>query len=201
MAITTYAELQTAIGNWLNRSDLAASAPDFIALAEAQMERDIDHWRRSKRATASVDTQYVELPSDFVKPERIHMSGAKEALEVMSLAEMQDRRYADDDTAGEPRFYALTGGEIELFPTPSELSSLEMTYQRTIPALSDSNTTNWVLDNAKDLYLYGALMQSAPFLVDDARIAVWQTLYASGVTAINQQSRDAKHGSNLKLRW
>ena len=31
MAITTYSELKTAVGNWLNRDDLTSVIPDFIA--------------------------------------------------------------------------------------------------------------------------------------------------------------------------
>ena len=40
MAITTYAELKTAISNWLDRTDLDDRIPEFIALAEARHRRD-----------------------------------------------------------------------------------------------------------------------------------------------------------------
>ena len=39
MAIGTYAELQTAVANWLDRDDLTDRIPEFIALAEAKMNR------------------------------------------------------------------------------------------------------------------------------------------------------------------
>jgi len=35
MSITTYAELQSAIGNWLDHSLFSARIPEFIALFEA----------------------------------------------------------------------------------------------------------------------------------------------------------------------
>ena len=41
MALTTYAELKTSVGDWLNRSDLTTAIPDFISLAEAQIERNL----------------------------------------------------------------------------------------------------------------------------------------------------------------
>ena len=37
MALTTYAELKTSVGDWLNRTDLAAAISDFVSLAEAQI--------------------------------------------------------------------------------------------------------------------------------------------------------------------
>ena len=43
MAITTYAELKTAIANWLNREDLTSVIPDFISLAEADFNRKLRH--------------------------------------------------------------------------------------------------------------------------------------------------------------
>ena len=39
MTISTYSELQTAAGNWLNRSDLTSRLPEFIALAESRFNR------------------------------------------------------------------------------------------------------------------------------------------------------------------
>ena len=70
MAITTYAELKSSIANWLNRDDLTAVIPDFIALAEAQIARDIRHWRQEKRVTTSVNEQYENLVLTFHKKSR-----------------------------------------------------------------------------------------------------------------------------------
>ena len=39
MAIGTYSELQTAVANWLDRDDLTDRIQEFIALAEARMNR------------------------------------------------------------------------------------------------------------------------------------------------------------------
>ena len=49
MAITTYSELQTAIDNWLARTDLAGRSPEFIALAEARMNRELETRSQEKR--------------------------------------------------------------------------------------------------------------------------------------------------------
>ena len=200
MAITTYSELQTAIADFLNRSDLTSTVPTFIALAEAQFQRDVRHWRQDKRSTTTCDGRYTELPDDFVSPHRLYLTGANDALEKMSANEMQDRRYNSEDAAGEPRFYTFAGGEIEVYPTPDDSYTLEMTYRGSIPALSDAATTNWLLTNAVDVYLYGSLIHSAPYLVNDQRVAVWQTLYSAAVNALNEQSNDAMAGSKLRLR-
>lgn len=200
MGLSTYSELQASIADFMNREDLTAVIPDFITLAEAQMQRDIEHWRMEKRAEVTLTDRYTALPDDFVKPIRLYVTGANRHLVPITQGEMQDKRYQNADAAGTERFYCITAGEIEIFPSPSS-GTLEMYYVSKIPALSDSNTSNWLLDEAPGAYLYGALSQSAPYLKDDERLIIWSTLYSNAVNALNQASMDAKWGGQgLKLR-
>ena len=59
---------------------------------------------------------------------------------------MQDRRYRSGDTSGKPAYYAITAGEIEVYPTPDGTYTTELYYYSRITALSSSNTSNWVLE-------------------------------------------------------
>ena len=78
---------------------------------------------------------------------------------------------------------------------------MELLYYQKIPALSASNTTNWLLTAHPDVYLYGALMQSAPYLDDDQRMQVWSTLYGNAVQAVNQESEKARYsGAGMRMR-
>ena len=165
MALTTYAELQTTIADFLNRDDLTSAIPTFITLAEADMSRNLRHWRQEKRSTAEIDTQYSAIPADFMEAIRFYItSGDTAPLELISQAQMLDRRYRNADTSGQPHYYAITAGEIEVYPTPDGTYDAELYYFSRIPALSDSNTSNWVLEYFPDAYLYGALVHSAPYL-------------------------------------
>ena len=143
MAITTYAELQSSIASWLNRSDLTSVIPDFISLAETNMERSIRHWRQEKRATATIDTQYSALPADYLEGIRFNLDGDQRLIEMITSADMQRKRYANADTSGSPRYFSVTGGQLEVFPTPDAEYTGELYYYSTIDALSDSNTSNW----------------------------------------------------------
>ena len=66
MAITTYAELQTSITNWLNRDDLTAVTPDFISLTEASINRDLRHYKMINRVDATLDSRYVQMPTQAI---------------------------------------------------------------------------------------------------------------------------------------
>ena len=203
MAISNYSNLQTTIADFLNRDDLTAAIPTFIQLGEAQMNRDIRHWEMEARSSGqqSQGDQYMQLPADWLETIRIHLtSQGTNALELASLAAIADKRAAVDDQAGRPRFYAHVRGEFELFPTPDEDTDFELLYYQKIPALSVSNTTNWLLEYSPDIYLYASLAHSAPYLAEDARIAVWAQMYAAAVSQLNAQSERVKNsGSGIRL--
>ena len=201
MPITTYAELQTVIADFLDRDDQTERIKTFIDLAEVNMGRLVRHWRMERRSTAVLDTQYSALPTDFLEPIRLQVqANPPHALELVGQGELMSRREITSDTQGKPRYYAITDGSIEAFPTPDANYTLEMVYYGRIPALTTSNTSNWVLQYHADAYLYGSLIHSAPFLGEDARMQTWAALYQSAIDAINMESDKAKSsGSGRRL--
>ena len=199
MAITTYAELQSAVADFLNREDLASVIPTFISLAEADLQQRVRHYQMEARTTLSLSGQYTDLPDDWV--ETIRLSIGSDALELISQSELLDRGELTNDTAGQPRYYALTAGQLEVFPVPDDTYTATLIYTASIPALSDSNTSNWLLTAAPDAYLYGALMQSAPYLAEDARVGVWSALSERAIQSLNAASTKAKYsGTGLRLK-
>ena len=204
MAITSYATLQDAILAYANKQDIAQSLDTFIALAEADMQRKVRHWRMERRSTALLDTQYTALPTDFLEPIRTMLTGADPLhLEVIGIGELAERREAAKDASAKPKYYAIVDGTIEVFPKPDADYTFEMVYYADIPALSDSNTSNWVLEKHQDAYLFGALMQTAPFLGDDGRLSVWTSLYQSAIDGINAESEKSKTagaGRRIQIR-
>ena len=202
MAVSTYAELQTAVAAFVNRDDLTAIIPTFIALAEAQIQRDVRHWRMHERAVTSITTRYVALPGNWVETIRftVDANGYRE-LRLLSEPAMQGLRACTGNTGGVPQYYAHIAGEIEVYPSPSGAYTGELVYVEKIPALSDATTYNWLLQEAPDVYLYGALIQSAPYLSEDGRAALWAGLYQSAVMALNAAGERAQYsGTGLVMR-
>lgn len=201
MSITTYDELKTTVADFLNRDDLTSVIDTFIDLTEADINRKVRHWRMENRATAEVDSRYNALPSDFLEPIRLHLEGNHAPLESISSYRMQELRQSSMDVAGRAKYYSVTQGEIELYPTPNQTENLEMYYVARLPALSSSNQTNVILEYHPDIYLYGALSHSAPYLGEDARISLWAQLYVNAVESANQESSKAKSsGSGLRMK-
>ena len=200
MPLNTYAELQASIADFLNRVDdeVVAATPDFIRLAEAQMGRELDHWRMEKRVQIPLTGRYEPVPVDFRKPIRLYVDGANAPLDPATQQHMQDMRARSE--TGDPCAYAITAGEIEIYPTPTE-GTLNLHYIADIEALSDTNVTNWLLSEGPDAYLYGSLLQAAPYLRDDDRMATWTALYSGAVQSLNMASERARYGGQgLRMR-
>ena len=201
MAITNYSELQTAVGSWLNRSDLSSNIPDFITLAEASFNRVLRTRNQITRATSSVNAQYVALPTDLIELFNIQINTDPiKRLEQVSLDKADDLRSANS-SSGTPAYFAITGNNIELIPTPNDTKTIEIIYYAKITALSSSNTTNWLLDNYPDIYLYGTLVQAEPFLMNDERLGTWGTLLSKAQEELRvSDERSQTEGGTLVMR-
>lgn len=201
MAISTFAELKTTIADFLNRSDLTSVVPTFIDLAESQINRDVRHWRMENRATSTINGQYLTRPTDWVATQRIRLNGGKDNLELLSSAAMDERRANADNITGVPSGFRHIEDQFEFFPSPNADLPCELVYLQKIPALSDANTSNWLLDYAPDVYLYGSLLHTAPYLSDDPRISVWAQLYSAAVQRLNEESEQSDEAvTGLRFR-
>jgi hypothetical protein len=203
MALTNYTNLQTTIADTLNRDDLTSVIPTFVSLAESQMSRDVRHWRMETRSSGVQDAgdAYMQVPADWVETVRFSVTdGGTSPIALIDSTTMAEQRAINSDQYGTPSSYTLEAGQFHLYPTPIAETNVELIYIAKVPDLA-TNSTNWLLSYAPDVYLYGSLLHSAPYLQDDARVAVWAQLYSAGVTRLNETSAKAKSsGSNLKLK-
>jgi hypothetical protein len=192
MALNSYSALKSSIADWLNRDDLTATIPDFISLAEAQLERRLPVQKRTQRSTATIDTQFSALPSDFVSAKSLVLTSTAPVQPLTFLTEDElDAKKSVYRTTGKPLFFALIGNQIEVLPTPDTGYTAELTYVATLAKLSDSNASNWLLERHPDVYLYGALLQAAPYLRDDERVALWTPLYGQAIEDMILQNERA----------
>ena len=204
MAINTYTTLNSAIADFLNRDDLTSAIENFISLAESQINRDIRHWKMETRSSGqqSPGDEYSQVPADWMETIRFHITdNGTSPLNLISRAAMSDKRASNEDATGTPTHYTHADSQFQLYPTPSATTNTELLYYAKTQALSSSNSDNWLLLEAPDVYLYGALLHSAPYLGEDERIAIWAQMYSAAVQQLNSTSDKAKYsGSGLKLK-
>lgn len=201
MALTTYTELKASIADWLVRADLTATIPDFISLAEAQIERKLRTRQMIVRSDASIDTEYSAVPSDFLDTKSLKLNTNPVTPMQFETIESLDQLASRTNASGKPTYFSIVGNQIRVVPTPDTTYTAELTYYAKLTKLSSSVATNWLLTSSPDIYLYGALLQAAPYLQDDARIAVWSALYQSGLDQLQlADDRSTTSGGSLTAR-
>jgi hypothetical protein len=192
--IVDYTSLQTAVTEYLARDQdatLIARIPTFVQLAEAKVNRQLFVRQMERRSTAVVDVtsdepEFIALPADFQSMRRIRLSSAshKPHLEFMSGTQLDEYRTSISNVPGHPRYFTVFGDEIEIAPTPGADCTIEMVYRQNVPSLAD-NSTNWLLALAPDLYLYAALLESAPYIKEDGRIQTWGLGFTTALNDLN----------------
>lgn len=206
MAINTYSTLQTAIANWMDRTDLTSRIPEFISLAEARINRKLKKLLKAKplvqmetTATGTLATTGIiafETAEIATSGLRITVSGSEKILDMYSR-EVLYRKFPSS-SAGSPKGFAIEGDQIVVRPLPDGSYSYTKIYYQKVPALTDSNTTNWLLDDYPDIYLYGALCEAKPYLEDNENTAIWNSLFEQRFSEI--ESTDRFSGGTLRMR-
>ena len=170
MTIQTYSDLQAAIANWIARADLAATIPDFIALFESVANRRLRLRQQENAATLTPASGVATLPADYLAWRRVTWTGQwpreLEYVHPSYLHALYPTLPADI-----PRLFTIESGSLTV--APSNDAALTFDYFQKIPALSDTNTSNWLLAAAPDIYLSGALAEAHGFVKDAESLALW----------------------------
>jgi hypothetical protein len=202
VAISNFTELQTAVSNWLDRSDLSDRIPEFITLAEANMNRLLRIRLMEGRYTASTvkGQRNYALPTDYRQMRALRINSDPIRVLQYLTPQNMDSVWAGSYT-GTPIAYTIVANDIRLGPSPDSVLELDIDYYRAVTPLSGTTATTTMLTQNPDIYLYGALMAAEPFLMNDERLVVWGSLFDKAVGNLeSQDARDRHSGSALQIR-
>lgn len=197
-AITDYSTLKTAIGSWMfDRSDLTTVYDDFIDNFEARVNYGTDEdgpfpskpLRVSSMVTSSdvtLTSGAGSMPANFLEVIRVTAKTNPRRKLEYAPPDWLDEAYPTTDSS-DPAFYTILGSSLIVRPVTT--SSVEVQFYRTVPALSDSNTTNWLLTASPNAYLYGSLFEASLFIGDGSRA---QQMYGMMMGAVGGLIRTDK---------
>ena len=191
-AFTSYDNLKTNIADYLARGDLNDKIPMFVALAEKRLNRDLRLRQTLQQSTYSMDSGFnIPTPTDFLEMKDIHLE-ANPPINLDFRTVSQFYRSSNVSGNGSPTIYTLVSDNFVLAPRPTGASTVNMTYYKIPQVLSDTNPSNEYLEVCPDLLLYASLVESAPFLMDDARLTTWESLYTRGLTSITKSDEQSE---------
>lgn len=180
----TYATLKTDVANFLHRTDLTAKIPSFIETAESSLFRELSVKDMEVSVTGTTTGGYASLPADFGQVKRVSVTanGYSWALDYINPAEVSTT------TTAYPKYYSLENNQLKITQA-SNGTAYTLYYVPNIEALSDTNTTNWLLDNAKDLYLYASCLAAAVDLRDSGQVATLTTIVNTLIESVRNHSK------------
>ena len=197
MALDTYANIQLAVADRMHRADLAAVMPDLIRQAEDIIFADLTSPNQGINVTLSTvaATETLALPSDFISPRSLALSstGQHGALDYFTPAQYDEVFEASN--TGVPRVYTVINTTLHLQPIPDAIYTIRLFYNARLAALSNANTTNWLLTKSPSVYLYATLVQAAIYCKKDP--FTYQAAYEKSILGINLKSWAQGHSMRV----
>jgi hypothetical protein len=196
-----YQALCNTIADTLNRADLLTNIPNFVSLATERIQRDMTNMGHPGALTlisytggTTLQAAYTNLPADFGSAYQLLCSNRTLPLEQITpdqAKQIQSQGWPPQDVtpimppytppSTHPTYFTIIGNQLLVIPNPTPTATLDvdMYYYAQVSGLDATHTTNWVLTAHPDLYLYGALLHSAPFLKADERVQLWEAMYVN----------------------
>lgn len=192
MALSTYTELQTSIVRYAMRtgdSEFTAQVPDFVALCEARVNRLLRVREMEAVATLTLAADgTAALPSDYLVFRDVTATGYDPVRSLQAVTP----DYATNEhpySNGRSDHFSIAGSTLRTHPPAT--GDVRLRYYQALPALA-SNATNWLLAKSPGVYLYGSLLESAPYMMDDQRIQTWGTFFDKAIADLVSEDHQAK---------
>jgi len=194
MTISNYATLQTTVTSWLHRDDanLTSLVPDFITLAEAKLNRLLRLRAQETTATGTVSAT-VALPTSFIGMRSLTVSAGGKSYPLTYVTP----ELITSET-GQPTSYSIVGDNL-VFQNSATGYTYTLVYYVPFAALSAG--VNWLITNAPDVYLYATLLEAAPYMKNDARIATWRLMLNGDGTPENRGALGSLIDADKKDRF
>lgn len=183
----TYAALLEDVSDTLDR-DVETRLPRWLKLVEARLNRLLDDPEMEVLSETAATGDYTPLPADFGSMVSItNGNGALSAVGSVEFAGMST-------VSGIPRYYAIVDGSIAFAPY-NATTPITLVYRRNIPALTEAAPTNWLLERAPDVYLYGVLLQANAWEVDTEAAGNWKAMWDEAIAELRMDGARRKWGA------
>jgi hypothetical protein len=171
--------------------DDALEAGDIVAGGDYTVVYDGTFWRLGPPGA-------FPLPARFGGLQRAYLDGdPKRPLEFMPRDQFWSTYMGSETDL--PVAYTIEEHFIIFGPRTDATRYCKIMFVRTYPIISGS-TSNWIIDHAEGLWLYGGCVQSAPYRGDDPRIQMWAALYDNWLSKVLRANKRERFSGPLVRR-
>jgi hypothetical protein len=202
VSLATYTDLLASVAAWMNRTDLTAVIPDFVTIAESKIARDLRLRKQitSTTLSTSTSTRAVALPTDWLEFENVSIDGDPETPCQYVNIEHMDVKYPEGGPSGRPYVFTIEADNMLFGPSPDAVYTVNVYYYARFGALA-TNSTNWLLTNHPNIYLYACLREGSFYTKDKDGAVQWDGLYKQEVNNLQDVDERSSHsGSALRVK-
>ncbi len=143
---------------------------------------------------------WIELPKDLIELRYIRIN-TNPIRELQLVSQSKLAGFVNTSQSNYPIAASHIGNRLYVAPTSTAAEELTIVYWAKLTPLSKDNPTNAILERAPDVYFYGALKHSAPYVGDDPRLATWMQLYGEAKASFRRQEWRGRTGvGHLRIR-
>ena len=199
MAVTTYSELVTALdgaAGYLHRTDLTARIPDFIELAESEINSDLKLLLQETEATltATIGSRFMPVPTRFGTPLALWCTTFSPRVELLYINATE---LPVSNSTGSSQFYTVDGAFIATENKADIAHTYLIRYSQSVDLAT--TLTNVVMSNWPKIYLFGSLLQSIGVTRDYAQQQYWQAEYDKAVLKAKRDTNATKSQQALRI--
>lgn len=173
MAITNYSELQSAITDWMDRNDISGKATEFISLAEARLNRQLEAVEATATLTSVSGSRLIDVSAlRVIEPMALWVSDGDGEDNVPFKPA---GTFSLTSVVGDPAFVALNGDNLQFDCPLSDGLTFRFRYRGRF-SLSDEAPTNALLTDHPDVYLAACIVWGSVYVKDMNATAAYKSL-------------------------
>lgn len=197
MAISNYTELKTSIANWLHHDGVTSELADFVTVGESRINRELRIREMEEESNLSISTssRVAALPTGFLEPIDLYLTPTGNTSRD-SLVKCAPEILQVSTTDAQPYAWTVDGNEIA-FNCPFDSTNYTATLRYLKAWDIEADTTNWLLTNYPDVYLWAGIVAGSVYLRDEKMLAIGEDRYRLAAAAVQTQSRRTRK-QNLK---
>ena len=162
-----------------------------IARAEAVFNRELRCPKMETETQITAEDEQTALPTDFLQLRSVYVEGSPDnPLNSMSPASLRGLYRGE---AGIPMAYAIENRRLVLGPVGE--ATVTLLYYGRVPSLTDSNPSNWLLEEHPDVYLHQVLAILFNRNGDTERARLNQQLANEIIESINSSGKKNRWGA------
>jgi hypothetical protein len=195
LVVDSYDTLQQVMALYMKRQDLNNLIPHFINLAEEWFDDNVYTRARRSSYIFSVNQSKVVMPSDWKRVLNVWYNGNR-----LDFFPTDFNGGYPKDAQGTELYNALQIiGNYSILNVQDLGGICQIDYYSILEPLSETNDSNWLLEDSPNTYLFGALYQAGVYMRDDIRAGQWMAFRDAAIQSKLDDDQKSKYPEEQPL--